>query len=80
MNCKQVKMAANNDNQPSTELRPKLQTNVVSAFIAGVVLANFNKNLILGVVVDTLAGAYAEQTFPGYFPNMKQFWLDLKQQ
>ena len=59
--------------------RPKLQANVLGAFVAGVVLANFNKNLVLGLVIGTLAGAYAEQSLPGQFPNVRQFWYDLKQ-
>ncbi len=72
--------SSNEENKDTTTIaeRPILQTNVVGAFIAGVALANFNKNLLLGFVIGTLAGAYAQQTLPGQFPNVKEFWYDLK--
>ena len=62
----------------SKDTRPVLQPSVVTAFIAGVVLANFNKNLLMGFVVGGLVGAYAEQSFPKQFPNIKHLWRDIK--
>lgn len=68
------------DNSPSLlSERPKLQTSLVGAFVAGVAVANFNKNLLLGFVIGALAGTYVEQTFPGQFPSVRQFWFDIKQ-
>ena len=72
-------MAASNNGSNSVAERPKLQTNTIGAFVAGIALANFNKNLLLGFVIGTIAGAYAEQTLPGQLPNVMQFWYDLKQ-
>ena len=75
-------MATSNSNEEgsnSVAERPKLQTNTIGAFVAGIALANFNKNLLLGFVIGTIAGAYTEQTLPGQFPNVRQFWYDLKQ-
>ena len=59
--------------------RPTLQPNVIGAFVAGVVMANFNKNLLLGFVIGALAGSYAEQSLPGQLPDVRRFWFDLKQ-
>ena len=77
-------MASSNTNSESEEgssqiaERPKLQTNVVTAFVAGVALANFNKNLLLGFVIGALAGVYAEQSLPGQFPSVIRLWSDFK--
>lgn len=59
--------------------RPQLQKSVVGAFIVGIALANFNKNLLLGFVIGSFGGIYAEQNWPDQFPDIKQMWLELKQ-
>lgn len=55
--------------------KPELQTGVVKAFVAGVVLANLSKNLLLGTIVGSLAGAYIQQNFVG-LPDIKKTWKD----
>lgn len=55
--------------------RPELQTGVLKAFVAGVVLANFSKHLLLGTIVGSFAGAYIQQNFGG-IPDLKKTWRD----
>ena len=60
------------------ELKKLLTPNVVTAFFAGVLLANFNKNLILGMLVGGMAGVFVEQQCPNQLPNVRESWEDLK--
>ena len=60
-----------------SEEKPELQTGVLKAFVAGVVLANLSKNLLLGFVVGGLGGAYLQQNF-SKIPDLKATWRDLK--
>lgn len=62
---------------PFSEDKPELQTGVLKAFVAGVVLANLSKNLLLGFVIGGLAGAYLQQNF-SRIPDLKTTWRDLK--
>ena len=57
---------------------PLLQPAVVTAFIAGIVLANLNKNLLLGYLLGGLTGTYIQQTYPYHIPNVKDTWSDIK--
>ena len=68
------------DGLSKKELEPLLQPSVVAAFFSGVVLANFNKNLLLGFTMGGIAGVYLQQTFPSQFPNVKEYWEKLKKQ
>ena len=65
--------------QTSTELQPILQPTVLTAFIAGIALANFNKNLLMGFILGGLAGAYVQQSYPYQLPNVKTTWYRLKE-
>ena len=68
------------DGLSKKELEPLLQPNVIAAFLSGVALANFNKNLLLGFTMGGIAGVYLQQTFPSQFPNVKEYWEKLKRQ
>ena len=65
---------------PKRELEPLLQPSVVTAFLSGVVVANFNKNLLLGFTVGGIVGVYLQQTFPSQFPNVTEYWEKIKKQ
>lgn len=60
------------------ELKKALTPNVVTAFFAGVLLANFNRNLILGVLVGGVAGVFVEQQYHNQVPNVREAWEDVK--
>jgi hypothetical protein len=60
------------------ELQPILQPAVLGAFIAGLALANFNRNLLMGFIVGCLGGTYVEQNYPNQLPNVMEAWNNLK--
>lgn len=70
---------ASDSNRPTqySEDKPELQTGVLKAFVAGVVLANLSKNLLLGFVIGGLGGAYLQQNF-SKIPDLKATWRDLR--
>lgn len=59
-------------------LKPLLAPNVVTAFVAGVLLASLNKNLLLGFLVGGVAATFFEQSTPGYLPNVGEVCQDLR--
>lgn len=74
------RVPSNVDSSTNTknDLEPLLQPNIITAFISGLLVANVNKNLLLGFTIGGLAGVYLQQTFPNQFPNVKQYWRELK--
>lgn len=57
-------------------LKPVLDTSVLKAFVAGVVVASLNKNLLLGFVIGALGGTYIQQNFSGV-PDVVDTWRSL---
>lgn len=65
----------NNDGE--RELRPVLEPGVLKAFVAGLVMGNLNKGLVLGFILGTMGGVYIQQNFVN-IPDVRAAWVDLK--
>ena len=59
------------------ELKPMLEPGVLKAFVAGLVVGNLNKGLVLGFLLGAMGGVYVQQNFT-QVPNVREVWLDLK--
>lgn len=59
------------------ELRPVLEPGVLKAFVAGLVMGNLNKGLVLGFILGAMGGVYVQQNFVN-IPDVRAAWLDLK--
>lgn len=55
-----------------------LSPNVVTAFLAGLLLGNFNINLVLGFLAGGIAATILEQNRPGSLPNVRDVWQGLR--
>ena len=68
-----------NDNirRTQSELRPVLEPAVLKAFVAGLVVGNLNKGLVLGFLLGTVGGVYIQQNFT-QIPDVKTAWQDFK--
>ena len=58
-------------------LNPVLEAGVLKAFVAGLVVGNLNKGLVLGFLLGSLGGLYIQQNF-SKIPDVRGAWLDLK--
>ena len=59
------------------ELKPVLEAGVLKAFVAGLIVGNLNKGLILGFMLGTMGGVYIQQNF-AQIPDVRTVWSDLK--
>ena len=59
------------------KLRPVLEPAVLKAFVAGLVVGNMNKGLVLGFLLGAVGGVYIQQNFT-QVPDVRGAWLDLK--
>ena len=59
------------------ELKPMVSPRVVQAFVAGLIVGNLNKALLLGFTIGAVGGAFIQQNFPGV-PDIVNTWKDLK--
>lgn len=57
--------------------KPALDLSLAKAFVAGVILANLGKGLLLGFLVGTLGGSYVQQNVTGV-PDVAKTWRELK--
>lgn len=57
------------------DLRPMVSTSVIQAFVAGLVLGNLNKTVLLGFAIGALGGAFIQQNLPGV-PDVNSTWKD----
>ena len=51
---------------------------VIQAFVAGLVIGNLNKALLLGFTIGALGGTFIQQNYPGV-PDIADSWKDLMQ-
>lgn len=58
------------------DLRPMMNPRVIQAFVAGLVIGNLNKALLLGFTIGALGGAFFQQNYPGV-PDIADTWRDL---
>ena len=58
------------------KLRPVLGPAVLKAFVAGLVVGNMNKGLVLGFLLGAVGGVYIQQNFT-QVPDVRGAWLDL---
>ena len=58
-------MADNKDNNNSAGNKREISGSFIKGFTAGIILSHINKNLILGLVIGTLAGCYVQQNYTG---------------
>ena len=56
-------------------LRPVLESGVIKAFVAGIVVGNLNKGMMLGFLVGALGGVYVQQTMGA--PDIAVNWRKL---
>lgn len=66
-----------NNYDSERELRPVLEPGVLKAFVAGLVMGNLNKGLVLGFILGTMGGVYIQQNFVN-IPDVRRAWMDLK--
>ena len=59
------------------DLKPVLEPGVLKAFVAGLVVGNLNKGLVLGFLLGSLGGVYVQQNFLK-IPDVRGTWQDLK--
>ena len=67
-----------NRNGGQSQLKPMLEPGVVKAFVAGLVVGNLNKGMMMGFLIGALGGVYLQQNIAGV-PNVTQTWRDLIQ-
>lgn len=60
------------------QLRPMLEPGVIKAFVAGLVVGNLNKGMMMGFLIGALGGVFLQQNIAGV-PNVTQTWRDLMQ-
>ena len=65
------------DAEGERELRPVLEPGVLKAFVAGLVVGNLNKGLVLGFFLGVMGGVYIQQNFT-QVPDVRGVWMDLK--
>lgn len=58
------------------ELKPVVNPRVIQAFVAGLIIGNLNKALLLGFTIGAIGGAFIQQNFPGV-PDVVNTWKDL---
>lgn len=58
------------------DLKPIISTGVIQGFVAGLVVGNLNKALLLGFAIGALGGAFVQQNFPVGIPNVVNTWKD----
>ena len=62
------------DNSPEDKkMRPVIEPSAIKAFVAGVVVGNINKGLLLGLAIGTVSGIYVQQNYPGV-PSVAGYW------
>lgn len=61
----------------SDSLKPVLEPSVIKAFVAGIVIGNINKGLLLGFFLGSCGGVYIQQNFAHSIPNVSKSWKDL---
>ena len=57
-------------------LKTVVSPTTVKAFVAGLVLGNINKGLLLGFTLGVLGGVLVQQNIGGV-PNVEKTWKDL---
>ena len=60
----------------SNNKRTVVEPATVKAFIAGLLIGNLNKAVLLGFTIGTLGGIFIQQNVAGV-PNITQTWKDL---
>ena len=65
-------------NSGENQLRPMLEPGVIKAFVAGLVVGNLNKGMMMGFLIGALGGVYLQQNVAGV-PNVAQSWRELMQ-
>ena len=56
-------------------LKPVLEPGVIKAFVAGIVVGNLNKGMLLGFMLGALGGVYVQQTMGA--PDIAVSWRKL---
>ncbi len=64
------------DSPDDKKLRPAIEPSAIKAFVAGIIVGNINKGLLLGLSIGALAGIYVQQNYPGV-PSVSGQWRNL---
>ena len=64
-----------NSQESQLQLRPMLDPGMIKAFVAGLVVGNLNKGMMMGFLVGALGGIYIQQNIAGV-PNVMATWRD----
>lgn len=59
-----------------SHLKPMLEPGVIKSFVAGLVVGNLNKGMMMGFVIGALGGIYIQQNIAGV-PNVSEAWREL---
>ena len=70
--------SSGNRNTGKNQLRPMLEPGVIKAFVAGLVVGNLNKGMMMGFLIGALGGVFMQQNIAGV-PNVTETWRDLMQ-
>ena len=68
----------NKESMHQNQLRPMLEPGVIKAFVAGLIVGNLNKGMMLGFLIGALGGVYVQQNIAGV-PNVTETWRNLVQ-
>lgn len=60
----------------NNQLKPMLEPGVIKAFVAGLVVGNLNKRMMMGFLVGAIGGIYVQQNIAGV-PDVARTVRDL---
>jgi len=63
--------------EKDNRLKPLLDPMVMKAFIAGIIVGNLNKGMMVGFIVGAVGGIFVQQNNKDT-PNLSKLWSDIK--
>ena len=64
------------DTATDQRVKPIIEAATLKAFVAGLVIGNLNKGVLLGFTIGILGGVYVQQNIAGV-PDVTNTWKDL---
>lgn len=74
--CKQQMDDREEPSSRDDQLKPFIEPATIKAFVAGLVIGNINKGLLLGFSLGALGGIFVQQNFTGV-PDLTNLWRDI---
>ena len=70
------KMEDGGDTGDSGRLKTVIEPSTLKALVAGIVIGNLNKGMLLGFTLGAVGGVFIQQNFAGV-PDLEKSWKDL---